>query len=306
MKRGQTELGFFGSVPSLHDLQMENRKRTKHHYGNHYSSGTHRMFSHKNLSPYFEPPFDNFSSPGTNDFTNPWDYSPAYVTGRAFVPPAAPTPPSFPGTDLNPLATPTVAPHTNTGADKLQAEGLYEDLDFFADNRGLVIYADTPNPSESDGEMDSHSLTATLSDSAEGHGGEDEEMDSPKERNAATRAAASALFGEGDSLHGRIIHRLRDRVNQQEAYITELEDSNLRYKERLDLVLHQLRELQENIAANNKNKDTSSGGGADGAGGEHLPGNAESLAAVPAPSTAGLAPEGREPMEDNLKCSSKK
>ena len=203
----------------------------------------------ENLSPYFEFPFDNYNNPpGSNQFANTWGNSRTYLpTGRAFLaPPSAPTPPCFRGVDApNPLATPLVAPSPDLAADKLQAEGLFAGLDFFADNQGLVIYAETPARSYSDGEMGSHSLTSTHSGSGEGHPGFDDEMDSPKEGDLAARAAISTLEGDGENLHVRIIHRLRERMNQQEAYIAELEDSNLRYRETIDLLQHQLREMRE-------------------------------------------------------------
>ncbi|KAL4515165.1 hypothetical protein Ndes2526B_g04627 [Nannochloris sp. 'desiccata'] len=213
---GQTELGFFGSVPSLQDLQRENRKRTRRHYGN-----------------------------NTNQ-----------QRGRFLAPPAAPTPARFPGAELaNPLATPTLAANQNGAADKLEAEGLHAGLDFFATNDGLVLYNDTPAPSswtededENDGEMDSHSLSGSEDDDHDGTGNEDAAHEHGRRARLLRRPAGSTFAGNGfggSGVHARIIQRLRDRVAQQDAYIAELEDDNLRYKERLDLLVHQLREIQE-------------------------------------------------------------
>jgi hypothetical protein len=262
---GQTELGFFGSVPSLQDLQRENRKKTRRYYGNNnqqrgaFPGSSHVSILTKPPPPYF-PRYLSNDTIDTIQIDNnkpkiPW-LSP---TGRFLAPPAAPTPARFPGAELaNPLATPTLAANQDGAADKLEAEGLHAGLDFFATNDGLVLYNDTPAPSswtedenENDGEMDSHSLSGSEDDDHEGD--EDGENEHRKRARLLRKPAGSTLAGNGfgsggvasGSAHARIIQRLRDRVAQQDAYIAELEDDNLQYKERLDLLKHQLREIQE-------------------------------------------------------------
>ncbi|KAG7666884.1 hypothetical protein NADE_003320 [Nannochloris sp. 'desiccata'] len=262
---GQTELGFFGSVPSLQDLQRENRKRTRRHYGNNTNQqrGAFSGSSPASIITKPPPPPPYFPHYLSNDNIDniyrdnnkpklPW-LSP---TGRFLAPPAAPTPARFPGAELaNPLATPTLAANQNGAADKLEAEGLHAGLDFFATNDGLVLYNDTPAPSswtededENDGEMDSHSLSGSEDDDHDGTGNEDAAHEHGRRARLLRRPAGSTFAGNGfggSGVHARIIQRLRDRVAQQDAYIAELEDDNLRYKERLDLLVHQLREIQE-------------------------------------------------------------
>ena len=246
---GQTELGFFGSVPSLQDLQRENRKRARRYYKNNTGAlpRARALPVSSKPPPYFPPYLSN----DNNNSKIPW-LSP---TGR-FVAPAAPTPAPFPGANAaNPAATPIIAANQDAAADKLEVEGLHAGLDFFATNDGLVLYNDTPAPSDwiDDGEMDSHSLSG--SEEEEDDNEEDEEHRMHKR--LLRRPAGSTFAGDGfnggiatnvggaSSIHGRIIHRLRERVAQQDAYIAELEDDNLRYRERLDLLVHQLHELQE-------------------------------------------------------------
>jgi hypothetical protein len=158
-------------------------------------------------------------------------------------------------------------------ADKLEAQGLHAGLDFFATNDGLVLYNDTPAPSswtddedDNNGEMDdSHSFSGSEDEDNDGDG---EEGGGGHRRRAQLRRrpAGSTLAGNGfagiggggGGAHGRIIHRLRDRVAQQDAYIAELEDDNLGLRAKLHLLVHQIREMQEAGAADlEKNDETS-------------------------------------------------
>ena len=164
-------------------------------------------------------------------------------------PPSAPGPSQFPGADANPTETPTlagtIAGGMNNGADKLQEEGLQENLDFYATNAGLVFYDNTPLVSSSDGELNSPSVSGALSDSAEG--------DEGKVRRDATELRPQSRVqgrldtvenpGDGTDLRSKIIRRLRTRISEQDAYITQLEDDNLRLQERLDLARQQLKDL---------------------------------------------------------------
>jgi len=303
---GQTELGFFGSVPSLQDLQRENRKRTRRYYGN-KNSQQHGAFPGSSvvpiltkLPPYFPHYLSNENIDSIRIDNNkpkcPW-LSP---TGRFLAPPAAPPPARFPGAELaNPLATPTLAANQDGAADKLEAEGLHAGLDFFATNDGLVLYNDTPVPSwtededENDGEMDSHSLSGSEDDDHDGN--EDNSLEHGRRARLLRRPAGSTLAGNGfgggiggsadagigSSAYARIIQRLREKVAQQDAYIAELEDDNLRYNERLDLLRHQLREKLEE----------SDGGPAEGIASDDMRSNENEMSKEPEPTAAPAAAE---------------
>jgi len=71
--------------------------------------------------------------------------------------PSAPTPARFPGSDAKPTETPQLGANLEGfGADKLQAEGLADDLDFYGTNEGLVFYQGQSELTSSDDEgMDS-------------------------------------------------------------------------------------------------------------------------------------------------------
>jgi hypothetical protein len=258
------ELGFFGSVPSLQDLQRENRKRTRRHYGNH--SNNQRGAFKPPPPPYFPHYLSNDTTIriDNNKPKIPW-LSPL-PPGRFLAPPPAPTPARFPGPSpavANALATPIVPANHANDADKLEAEGLHAGLDFFATNDGLVLYNDSPAPSnwtdddDNDGEMDSHSLSGSEDEDNDGdEDGDGEHNDHHRRHARLRRPAGSTLAGNGfggghggggggSNAHVKIIQRLRERVAQQDAYIAELEDDNLRYRERLDLLVHQFREIQQ-------------------------------------------------------------
>lgn len=167
----------------------------------------------------------------------------------AVAPPSAPGPAQFPGADANPKETPTLAGTVPGGvsnaADKLQDEGLQENLDFYATNAGLVFYDNTPLVSSSDGEMDSPSLSGAVSDSAEG----DEGGKMPRDASKLQLQPQASLDNIGNSwdgldLRSKIIRRLRTRISEQDAYIAQLEDDNLCLQERLDLARQQLKEVR--------------------------------------------------------------
>ena len=147
------------------------------------------------------------------------------------------------------------------------AEGLHGGLDFFATNEGLVIYAPSSSEDAEVGSDGSRSVSVGSDDEDD-----DEDGDGVRHRRRhrsgggggfdGKAAAGSTLAGSGgggggddadfgaagatgNGLPRKIIRRLRTQVAQQDAYIAELEDDNLRYQERLEVALQQLGELQE-------------------------------------------------------------
>lgn len=134
--------------------------------------------------------------------------------------PSAPTPARFPGSDIpNPLETPA-APGGNANGvtpDKLQAEGLHGDLDFYGTNDGLVLF--NGNDNETQENMASHSLSLSV--------GSDGKQCNPD---------VSELTKEKGDLKQTVMTRLRKMLREQEEYIAELEDQNMKLKEEIDLL----------------------------------------------------------------------
>lgn len=137
--------------------------------------------------------------------------------------PSAPTPARFPGADIpNPLETPAAPGGTANGVtpDKLQAEGLHGDLDFYGTNDGLVFF----NGNEVQENMASHSLS--LSGESDKRQHNTEVFEPTKEK--------------GD-FHRKVVNRLRNKLRQQEEYIEELEDQNMKLIEQIDSLTQQMK-----------------------------------------------------------------
>lgn len=139
--------------------------------------------------------------------------------------PSAPTPARFPGADIpNPLETPA-APGGNANGvtpDKLQAEGLHGDLDFYGTNDGLVLF--NGNDNEVQETMASHSLSLS--------GELDKKQYNPD---------VSELAKEKGDFHQKVMTRLRNKLREQEEYIAELEDQNMKLTEHIDLLTQQIK-----------------------------------------------------------------
>lgn len=150
------------------------------------------------------------------------------LAGIPSQPPSAPTPARFPGADLdNPLETPAIGngpdnPIFKGSAtpDKLHAEGLAADLDFYGTNEGLTLFdekndtqmIEDENQDEAEG---SHSLS--LSDG----------VANPEDEKHITMKSLV------DS-RSRILQRMRRKLKEQEEYIGDLEDTVLELQEKLE------------------------------------------------------------------------
>jgi len=135
--------------------------------------------------------------------------------------PSAPTPARFPGADIpNPLETPAAPGGNENGVtpDKLQAEGLHGDLDFYGTNDGLVLF--NGNDNEVQENMASHSLSLS---------GESDK----KQYNV------SELTKEKGDFHQKVMKRLRNKLREQEEYIAELEDQNMKLTDHIDFLTQQ-------------------------------------------------------------------
>lgn len=143
-------------------------------------------------------------------------------------PPSAPTPAQFPGADLdNPLETPAIktgddTPNFNGSAapDKLHAEGLAADLDFYGTNEGLTLFDD---------KNDTH-LPAEPADQGEEAEGS-HSLPMPDKR-TVTEDEQNILQSLSDS-RSKILQRMRRKIKEQEEYILELEDTVLELQEKL-------------------------------------------------------------------------
>jgi hypothetical protein len=249
-------LGFF-SGPSLADLQRENRKRTRRHYNPRQSNGRRR---HQQ-----QPALGGARVPLSFIPVRAW-YPPTgqqrHYSNRARpnpTPSAMPPPPS-PGTFLGagvqyPTDTPQLPASGALAApqDKLEAEGLHADLDFYGTNEGLVYYNEEEeegaeqHSSDGDAGDRSHSVSHSRSESeSEGEGGGSGARRSGKQGGGGGGGGGrgGGGGGEGDDLHKRIVRRLRERVAQQDVYIATLEDETLNLRERLDLARQELQELR--------------------------------------------------------------
>jgi uncharacterized coiled-coil protein SlyX len=191
----QQQLGFFGAVPSLQELQRENRKRARRHFQRH----GRQLYHLRRNAALFPGPFIRFLHArsfffplvlASNDVQSLCASLPTpLTTGRneekrktraptPQIPPAAPTPAGglFFGAGTNPLETPTLVndlPPPNA-VDKLEGEGLQPDLDFYGTNEGLVYYGSSSfmatseeDPEEEEdeeiGEVDSRTLSRSQS-----------------------------------------------------------------------------------------------------------------------------------------------
>lgn len=106
--------------------------------------------------------------------------------------------------------------------DKLQAEGLHGDLDFYGTNDGLVLF--NGNDNEVQETMASHSLSLS--------GELDKKQYNPD---------VSELAKEKGDFHQKVMTRLRNKLREQEEYIAELEDQNMKLTEHIDLLTQQIK-----------------------------------------------------------------
>lgn len=153
------------------------------------------------------------------------------------MPPPAPTPAGgqFFGAELkNPLETPSMnAAHVvaSNAVDKLEAEGLRADLDFYGTNEGLIYYGSGGSQSSEQRENDEVGASRSISNRSlsleqnlNEHGNS---IASPNEREALDFEENFAACLGVEEFQARIIRRLRERTASQESYIAELEDENM-------------------------------------------------------------------------------
>lgn len=137
----------------------------------------------------------------------------------------------------NPLDTPApemvAAADVAAAADKLEAEGLNSGLDFYGTNEGLLSMF---RPRGGDSASEQSDLEAPS--------GEDEDYQ-------AHQHGLMQGGGPGASTAARLA--------EQEAYISTLEDENLRLRERLEMLQQELKDLRHG-GGNPERADSGSGG----------------------------------------------
>ncbi|PRW60313.1 VAC14-like protein isoform X1 [Chlorella sorokiniana] len=248
LKRQQqpTALGFFGQVPashsqhnvpaSLQDLRRENRARAAQHFGG--GGGGRAQQQH---------------GPGRSGGHR------RSRGGKAFKMPKrlAPTPRPMPLTPAagNPLDTPANVGHVanaTAGADRLEAEGLQAGLDWYGTNENsaaLFLAGQHLTTSDSEFEDDWGELEdGEAAPQGNGHAHDD----------AHSGGSGSGGSGGGEAGGGEagapapgglydeaaLPRAVRARLVEQEAYIAELEDQNLRLREQLDMLQQEVDELR--------------------------------------------------------------
>ena len=200
-------LGYFGTVPSLHELQAANRQATKRYFNN----GRRRV----------APRWGGGQQPHGSAAFNPAALRPLPPTGppraqrrssysgwRRGAPtphtvPPAPTHLTFPHVNSDPLLTPAAPPAVNgeqaVVVDKLAADGLNAAaLNMYGTNDGGMFFQ-RGSPSSSEGALSEGELGSDV-DEAEQHQHQPHHL--PR--------------------------HIRARLAEQEAIIAELEDENLR------------------------------------------------------------------------------
>lgn len=144
-------------------------------------------------------------------------------------PPSAPTPAQFPGADLdNPLETPATGNGIenpkfkgSSAPDKLHAEGLAPDLDFYGTNEGLTLF-DDKNETEAPQQTDQSAGEAEGSHSL------------PVQGEGIISRDRQEVFKSLSDSRNTILQRMRRKIKEQEEYIGELEDTVLELQEKLE------------------------------------------------------------------------
>lgn len=236
-----TALGFFGQVPasqhnvptSLQDLRRENRARAAQHFG----GGGGRAQQH---------------GPGRSSGHR------RSRGGKAFKLPKrlAPTPRPMPLTPAagNPLDTPANVGHVEHaagGADRLEAEGLQAGLDWYGTNENsaaLFLAGQQLTTSDSEFEDDWGELEdGEAEPRGNGHAHDDAHSGGSGSGGGGEPGAGQGGGGPpGGALYDEsaLPRAVRARLVEQEAYIAELEDQNLRLREQLDMLQQEVEELR--------------------------------------------------------------
>ncbi|PSC74836.1 PRLI-interacting factor A [Micractinium conductrix] len=212
------QLGFFGQVPSLDDLRQENWRRTQQHYG-----GPPR-------------PLPSGAKHGPGRAGSHHRRARGGKAKQAKRPTATPRPVPLTPAAGNPLDTPAnVGKAVALGApagggDKAEVEGLQAGLDWYGTNEhsaALFLTGQQLTTSDSEGDDD------------EQMGGDGEEDDEGSDGEAG---------GGGGGDDAALPRGVRARLVEQEAYIAELEDQNLRLREQLEMVQAELGDVRARAA----------------------------------------------------------
>ena len=180
------------------------------------------------------------------------------------LPPPAPAPAGgkFFGAELqNPLETPALNTNLTKSnvVDKLEAEGLRPDLDFYGTNAGLVYHGSSESLSSEQqrsadagsGSIASHSLFSREKIAKMENAAMSGVMERPE---IGTKIDS---FSDAGTFQKQVILRLRERVANQDLYIARLEDENVRLKNIL-LEIRSKSYLSEKSEAETKSVDSGS------------------------------------------------
>ncbi|KAL4855248.1 hypothetical protein ACK3TF_004229 [Chlorella vulgaris] len=227
-QRAPQQLGFFGQVPNLQDLRQENRRRTQLHYE--ARGGFQQPAGPQHAHPQQQPQ-QQHGRHRRSRFKGP--------NKQPKFPQAAPRRPPLTPAAGNPLDTPAnvgAAAAAAAGVDKLEAEGLQSGLDWYGtneDSAALFLAGQQLTTSDSEGEDDL--------DDEEGSEGEAHSGGGDHPGGGGDHHGAPGGGGAGD---GALPRHLQARLVEQEAYIAELEDQNLRLREQLEMVQQEMEEAR--------------------------------------------------------------
>ncbi|KAL4443823.1 hypothetical protein ABPG75_011560 [Micractinium tetrahymenae] len=236
------QLGFFGQVPSLSDMRQENWRRTQQHYG----GGTAAAGGIAGpLRPFPAAPRQHHG-PGRAG-SHRRARNKASKQAKLLHPPSAPRPKPLTPAVGNPLDTPAnvgqAAAEPAPGSAKPEVEGLQAGLDWYGtneDNAALFLTGQQLTTSDSEGD--------DFGDDFDGEGSDGEAGGSGGGSGGRPRGGAAAgggTPGEGGPADDAALPRhVRSRLVEQEAYIAELEDQNLRLREQLEMAQQEVEELR--------------------------------------------------------------
>lgn len=225
---GAEQLGFFSQVPTLSDLRQENWRRTQQHYG--------------------QPPSRPFPGPKQQHGSGRPGGGHRRARGSKgtkqlkMAPLPAPRPITLTPAG-NPLDTPAnvgkaaaAAPGGGAGGKLLEVEGLQAGLDWYGTNENstaLFLTGQQMTTSDSEGEGEEYGEEGEGSEGEAGGGGGQNEH------------AANGSGGERAVVDDASLPRhVRARLVEQEAYIAELEDQNLRLREQLEMAQQEMEDLR--------------------------------------------------------------
>lgn len=203
---GLQSLGFFGTVPSLQSLQAENRRRTKRHYR---------------------------KGKGGRGQKTPTTAPPLTSAGRA----------RFHAAGTNPLDTPLCAVLAAPPAAAHADEPGLNALDFYGTNEGLPLFAGAYDATSSDSDDEQHTDEEEAALAAVAIGLE-HEASAAACGDGGSHSAGAGRRGPIDEDEEGLPGHVRARLAHQDARIAQLEDDNLRLRERVDMLHQELARLR--------------------------------------------------------------